>query len=355
MPTSPAFVLATRHTTLGPRTETLHRVHVAVAAPDGAIVSQAGDADHATPLRSCLKPFQAQALVLSGAMERFSLDARHLALACASHDGARAHTDLVDEWLTRLSLGVTALQCGAHAPADKDVLADQQRSAAAPTPLHNNCSGKHTGMLSAALALGADPRHYLHHRHPVQALIRERLSAHASSNAPLAWGVDGCSAPTPVMPISELARLYARLIAAAVVGSGVDDPGLARCALAMVQHPELVGGRGVLDTRLMRTIGPQVPSTTRLDPLSLVAKRGADGVYAYGYVHPRLGSLGVALKVEDGSGEARAPAVLATLERLGALTPAARVALADVIRPERRNHRGLLVGSLEVELALPLP
>lgn len=352
MNTAPALVRATRHTTLGPAFETLHRVHVALTSPDGALIASAGDARYQTPLRSCLKPFQAQALFESGAFARFAITTSELALACASHEGASAHTDLVAAWLTRLGLTESALDCGAHPPGDREALGALQQAGRSPSALHNNCSGKHTGMLATALALGAPTRHYLHARHPVQVLIRSVLERHLPVSRTLAWGVDGCSAPTPVLDLASLATLYARLLAA--MTGDLDAPdreALATTARAMAEHPELVGGRGVLDTRLMRIIGP----TAQAAPRTLIAKRGADGVYAMAYHHPTLGPIGCALKVEDGSSDARTPAVLAVLDRLGAITPPSRVALADLIRPERRNHRQLVIGHLDVDLPLDLP
>jgi L-asparaginase II len=347
---APAIVRATRHTTAGPALETLHRVHIAVTTASGEVIGGAGDTSYTTPLRSCLKPFQAQALFASGAFTRFAVSSSELALSCASHEGALAHTTQVAAWLERLGLSEAALQCGAHPPGDKEAQATLVREGRTPTALHNNCSGKHTGMLASALALGADPKTYLHARHPVQLAIRERILRHMPT--PLVWGVDGCSAPTPLMPLASLSTLFARLLAAAIPGGGVDDPDLALTARAMIEHPELVGGRSVLDTRLMRSIGARVEG---VGPGALLCKRGADGVYALAYRHPKLGPVGLALKVEDGSELARAPAVLASLDRLGAITPPSRVALSDLIRPERLNHRGLLVGHLEVDVSLDLP
>lgn len=345
---TPAIVRAVRQATSGPALETLHRVHVAVTTPDGELVTAAGDAGYTTPARSCLKPFQAQAMFASGAVERFAITSSEIALACASHEGADAHTIQIGAWLERLGLAVSALQCGAHLPGDQDAQAMLLREGRGPSALHNNCSGKHTGMLAASLALGADVRHYLHARHPVQRLVKDTLVKHLGRD--LVWGVDGCSAPTPVLELTALATLYARLLAAA--SGHVDDDALGITARAMLEHPELVGGRGVIDTRLMRSVGPLGSSAAvaTVAPRALLAKRGADGIYTGAYLHPERGPLGFALKVEDGSDSARAPAVLAVLERLGALTPPTRVALADLIRPERKNHRGLLVGHLEVDL-----
>ena len=330
-------VTAWRTTPRGSVAETVHRVHVAVCRTDGALVAHAGDPELMTPLRSCLKPFQAQALFLSGAYERFAVSRAELALACASHDGAPVHTEAVRAFLGRLGLDERDLECGAHPPADRDGLA--ALAGAAPSALHNNCSGKHAAMLAAARALGAPTRDYLHARHPVQGLVRQALTAALPAPREIAFGVDGCSAPTPVTSLRELATMYARLAAPEDLPVPF-EVGLRAAFSAMTEYPELVGGRGVLDTRLMRSL------------TGIAAKRGADGVYALAVRAGERPALGIALKVESGSAEARAPAVMSVLESLGLMIPAARVALKDAIRPLRTNLRELVVGHFSA--AIPL-
>jgi L-asparaginase II len=321
--------------------ESVHYLHVAVCAADGRLLARTGDEELRTPLRSCLKPFQAQAMLLSGAAERFSVSDQELALACASHQGAPLHTRTAEGLLARLGLGVEALLCGAHAPGDPEGLA--ALAGAPPTALHNNCSGKHAGMLAAAVALGAPVGDYLQARHPVQRLIREVIASVlglATSVDEREFAVDGCSAPTPVASLRELATMYARLAAPEALPEPLRTT-LGRTFSAMAAHAELVGGRGVIDTRLMRALE------------GVVAKRGADGVYALAIqAKGDRPTMGVALKIESGSDEARLPAVMAVLEALGRMSPAARVALEDAIRPRRLNHRQLVVGHWDVALVL---
>ncbi|WP_250447991.1 asparaginase, partial [Actinotalea sp. C106] len=73
----------------------------------------------------------------------------------------------------------------------------------------------------------------------------------------------------------------------------------ARVARVMSRYPELVGGPGREVTRLMRAVP------------GLVAKDGADGVYAAGLPD----GTGLALKVRDGSMRPCAVVVAAALER----------------------------------------
>jgi len=284
-----------------------------------------------------------------------------IALACASHKGAAWHLAPIAAWLERLGFEERHLQCGAHPPADATELARLQREGREPSALHNNCSGKHCAMLALAQSLGADPKSYLHGSQPTQQHIRACVETVAGHGRPsrLSWGVDGCSAPTPAMPLQRLAASYARLAAAEAptpeatpfaalpAAPTVDTPPLDRMAndmarvfRAMRTHAELVGGTGILDTVLMRSLE------------HTVAKRGADGVYAMAFTHTDHGPLGLALKIEDGSNDARDTAVLAVLEQFGRLNPASRFALAPFIRPRRLNARGLVVGHYEAELEL---
>ena len=345
MSTPAGTVTAWRETGAGPVAETVHRVHVAVVAPDGTLLASAGDAAYRTPTRSCSKPIQAQAMFLSGAVDRFGVTYEELALACASHEGAPLHTERVSAFLARMGVGVADLMCGAHAPSDADGRA--QLGDDAPTNVHNNCSGKHSGMLATALALGVPTKDYLRSAHPVQGLVREVYAA-MLPGLEAQWAVDGCSLPTPILTVRDIATLYARLAAPpawlAEYAEGRLAYGLSQAFDAMAAHPELVGGRAVLDTRIMRSL------------LGVVAKRGADGGYAMAVrATPERPAMGIAIKVETGSEEARAPAVMAVLDALGMLNPATRHALKDVIRPPRKNHRGLVVGHWEAALGLAGP
>lgn len=352
MTMTPGLVRGLRSASGHAYAETLHRVHVAIVSLDAVashrLVAQVGDTALETPLRSCAKPFQALGLFTSGAVERFDVSAPELALACASHEGSWRHLELVGAWLSRLGLGEEALQCGAHIPGDAPTAAELARRDEAPRALHNNCSGKHTGMLATALALGATTRDYLRLQHPVQALVRKHLSLLSGLDPEaIAWAVDGCSAPTPIMPLERLARAAAALAGPGGAARATDDAtlvrGLTELRAAMMLHADLVGGNGVLDSLLMRSVA------------GLVAKRGADGVYLLALERSSLGPVGIALKIEDGHGDARTAAVMAVLDQLDALPPAARASLAAFARPPRKNHRGLVIGAYEADVKLVDP
>ena len=316
--------------------EDRHRLSVAVVDPSGKLLLRHGNPERVTLLRSTAKPFQVQPLLLGDAARHFGIGDEEIALACASHTGEARHTDRVLAFLARSGLGAKDLDCGAHAPAEP-VHRQLIKEGRLPESVHNNCSGKHAAMLVTALARGWPTRGYLDPEHPLQQEIRGVL-AELAAVADFPRAIDGCSAPTYGLALSAMARMFALLLAPESAPARL-QPGLTRARDAMRRFPELVGGEGVIDTTLMQHLP------------GLVAKRGAAAAYTLAVTTRALGPVGVALKVEDGSNEARECAVLRVLEWLevdGARAPE----LAAQLMPVRRNCRGLEVGRIEAEFDL---
>jgi len=305
------------------------------------LVARLGRPGVATFLRSAAKPFQALPLVLAGGIERFALDDADLALICASHGGTPEHTRCVESLLERGGFGAGDLQCGAHPPLDRESAAELARQGLAPSPLHNNCSGKHAGMLLACRLLELPSATYLSPDHPLQVAVLEhlaRLSGVAAGAIGLA--VDGCSVPSYRLPVEAAARAYAVLAHPRGAGVPADlTAALERIAGAMGKAPEMVAGPGRFTTRLMRATGGRV-----------VGKEGAEGFYAIAVRGPV--ALGIALKIADGGERCRDGVVLDLLRQLGSLAGAELGELEDLYRPALFNHRGVRVGEIVPEVEL---
>jgi L-asparaginase II len=323
---APIAVLVRR----GERVESEHRVAYAVADADGRLLEAAGDVERLVFPRSAVKPLQAIALVESGAADRFTVSERELALACASHGGEREHVDLVRTWLARLGLGASALECGAHPPTHGPSAERLIASGCPSTPLHNNCSGKHAGMITVARHLGAPIAGYSQPEHPVQRLIADNLRELTGVDL-AAPAIDGCSVPTYPLPLARLASAMARF----AHPLGLPKARAAACtrlSAAMITHPQLVAGTGRLCTEIMSLTS------------DVLIKTGAEGVYAAALPRQRLG---LALKVEDGAGRAAQVALLALLGAFRALDPKVSAALAARMRPQLCNHAAMIVGRIE--------
>src|SRR5262245_37181713 len=186
--------------------------HIAVVDSGGRLVGALGDPGHRTYFRSAAKPFQAMAMVLSGAPERFGFGPRELALACASHGGEEAHVETARGMLAKIGLSEDALECGVHEPLSERAAAALRAAGVKATAIHNNCSGKHAGMLAACRARGWPTAGYHRPDHPLQREILEHVSAFTGLRAAeIAIGIDGCSVPCFGVPLERMALAYARL------------------------------------------------------------------------------------------------------------------------------------------------
>ena len=323
--------------TRGSLVESRHHGAIAISEPDGRIVRQIGNEALITSTRSTIKPIQAIPFITSGAADHFSVDERELAVVCASHEGEPIHTETVAGMLARAGLGESDLGCGAHAPFSNDTAKKLETAGEPFTQLHNNCSGKHAGMLMTAVLLGLPVEDYASREHPVQRGIISTFAKMAGLNEDIPSAIDGCSAPTFGVPLSSLALAFARL----VNPSGQDSETASaarRIVAAMINHPEMVGGtKGRFDTELLRAAHGK-----------LVCKVGAEAVYAVGVLPSEQfpQGLGIAFKMEDGSYRGLAPAVIETLSQLGVLNEDEVAGLAAFHRPVLENHRHTTVGEV---------
>jgi L-asparaginase II len=325
--------------TRGSIVESLHAGSVSVVDRDGNVLHSAGDAHHLTFTRSALKPLQALPFVAAGGVGRFGLSPSQVALMCASHSGEPRHAEAAADILARAGCTPTDLQCGTHAPRFYDT-----RGEVPPpppySPLQHNCSGKHSGMLAFCAQCQWPKASYLEFDHPVQQAIRRAVATFTGVAVDaLVAGVDGCSAPNYAVPLSGLARAFARLASAGVDPDYGDAPRM--LADAMTAHPEMVSGEGRSDLALMQA--------GRGD---WVTKIGAEGVQAIGI---RSRGIGIAIKVADGQSRGLLPSVVAVLDQLGLLDEASRKALASWGRRPIRNYRGTQTGEIRPAVRLDGP
>ena len=327
----------------GGAVESRHAGALAIVDASGAVHTALGDVDRPVFPRSAVKLLQALPLVASGAADSFALTDEELALACASHSGEPGHVATAAGLLARLGLDETTLECGTQWPSREPVLRAMVARSEIAGPLHNNCSGKHSGFVCVACLMarqaGSEPaafaRGYVDAGHPVMREVSAALSAATGVDVEQApRGIDGCSIPTFALPLRALALAFAR----AGTGLGLPDAharAARRLREAVARAPFMVGGTDRFDTRVMQAFGER-----------LFCKVGAEGVYCAAL--PALG-LGVALKIDDGAVRAAEAAMAAVAQ---ALLRTEDELLRGYSHLALRNWRGLHVGSLRPAHAL---
>jgi L-asparaginase II len=271
-----------------------HHGSVVAIAADGSTVLRVGDPDAPVFPRSSNKPLQAVAMLRAG----LDLPADLLALVTASHNGEPAHVEGVRRILAGAGLTEADLQNTADLPLHQPAARAHLAAGGEPDPIHQNCSGKHAGMLATCVARGWPTDSYRHPDHPLQVEIRAVVEELTGERV-AAVAVDGCGAPLLAVSLAGLARAFRALVLA--------DPRTPErvVADAMRAHPFLVGGTGRDVTALMAGLP------------GCLAKDGAEGVYAVALPD----GAAVAVKIEDGAARARTPVLVAALRRLGADAP----------------------------------
>lgn len=309
-----------------------HRGDIAVVSSRGRLVAASGDPRRVAYLRSSAKPLQAVAVVESGAADRFGIAPPELAVMCGSHRGRPEHVAAVEGILRKAGLSVADLQCGAHRPTDLSAADALTRAGEEPRAVHNNCSGKHAGILLLTRHLGYDLAGYRDPAHPVQRRLLETVAAMAGIAADaIGLAIDGCGVPVFAMPLQAAALAFARL--ADPTGLPPARAAAARRVVAAVQaNPAMVSGPGGFDTVVMEEL-----------PGRALAKGGADGVQCLA-LSPE--GWGVALKIDDGAARAAGPAALETLRQLGWEDRSDKPRLEALARPLLRNARSDEVGQV---------
>jgi L-asparaginase II len=321
----------------GALVESRHRGAVAVCDAEGAIALAVGDVTAPIFPRSAVKALQALPLIEERAAERFGLSDAELALACASHSGEAAHVAGVEHMLAKAGLKPSDLRCGAHWPIAQAAAAAVARSGA-PSPLHNNCSGKHAGFLCVARAMGVDPADYWRPEHPVQRMVRGVLEDFTGASlGETCCAIDGCSVPTWAVPLRNLAHGFAKF----GTGHGLSPEraqAAARLRQACVEAPWFVAGTGRFCTEIMQQFGRRV-----------FVKTGAEGVYCAAL--PQQG-LGIAVKCDDGASRAAQATMAAVLARFLPVTASERAGLERFVAPSLRNWNDFEVGQIRITDAL---
>ncbi len=324
--------------TRGGHGESFHRGAIAVVDHRGNLLDQVGDPEFSTFLRSCAKPFQALPILESGAADRFGFTPAELACMCGSMNGQDFQVQAVSSILAKIGLSEDSLQCGVHAPIHGPTAEQLEEEGKRPRSIHNNCAGKHAGMLALSVFYGWPTETYPHPQHPVQQLILGKISEMTEvPREEIRTGIDGCGVPTFVLPLRNLAFAFAKLaITPNPEGKAIGDSDrpLRRLMRAVLDHPEMIAGDERICTDIIRAAERKV-----------FAKAGAEGCYGLSLMER---GIGIAIKIEDGNPRALNPVVVEVLRQYKILGEEA-LKMLQSYGPKTPifNHRKDLVGEIE--------
>ncbi len=235
----------------------------------------------------------------------------------------------IGEQINKLGFHKSYYECGSHPPYDSASREKMVKSGIELTPLYNNCSGKHAGMLALAKHLNVDPNGYTKADHPVQQRILE-LTQRYTGIENITFSIDGCSAVAPFFSLRTIALLFQKL-------TQQDNPEMKRIYQAMINNPYLIAGKNRFDTDFIKVLNGRG-----------LTKIGGEAVRGIGIKTEKHGVVGMALKVLDGSQRCLPQATLAMLNKLNILTEEEQSDLAQWSNEKRYNHRKIHIGDRKI-------
>lgn len=306
---------------------------IAVVDKNGKLIHGWGEVEQIAFPRSSAKLIQALSPLTLGAKEAFNLEEKEISQMCASHSGEDFHINTVQNMLIKAGMDESYLKCGPHYPFSEKASLAMKIKGEKPRDIHNNCSGKHTGMLMAAKLLGASLDDYYEMHHPCQLRIRDIMADFCSykimdENS----SIDGCGVPVHAIPIYNFAFAMAKFSDYKNLDEIYQEPAK-EIIKAITKYPEYMSGTDRVENYVMKKY-----------PGKLVIKSGCNGYFA-GMVLDK--NIGFAIKTYDGIVETRDIILLELLKKLGIIEEKDYDYFDKLYPREVKNHRGEVVGNIE--------
>lgn len=321
--------------------ESFHRGSVCVVNEQGEIVFQLGNPQQICYPRSAMKFVQALPLLVLGGVEAFGFTQEEIAIFCGSHNGEEQHLAVVRSILHKIGATAQDLGCGAQYPTHKKDADQLVRTDTKPSAIHNNCSGKHAGMLALCKLLGHSMTDYLNPKHPIQLLIVDYVSLfYGYPIEKMVCALDGCSAPVYSIPVYNQALCFMNLVNPAKF-SEKQQAACNTLMAAVGKYPFMVAGSKRYCTDLMELCAPQI-----------IGKTGAEGVFCMGFPKQKLG---VCIKIDDGKMLPQYNVAQAMVEASGLFSKEHLISLHHYATEELKNFNKLYTGEISVKAELFAP
>ncbi len=312
--------------------ESVHYGSVAVTDANGELLWFAGDPEMITFSRSSAKPFQFMPVFESGAIKRFGHSLKQCAIMMGSHNGSAEHVEVAKSNLELIKLDESYLKCGTHLPIERRIKNVGPREGEKFRPLQHNCSGKHSGQLALSVHIGDDPLKYIDPDSKTQQLVKRTVSEmYDYPIDEIQMGTDGCSLPNFALPLKNMARGFAAIVAKNTT-SDIRREAFETIIAAMTTHPEMVSGEGRSDLAIARVCNGDV-----------ICKVGGEAVEGIGVLPQKIG---IAIKMADGQSRGLGPVICEVLRQLKVIDEEQVKALAEFSRPQLYNNREINIGEV---------
>ncbi len=316
--------------------ESIHSSKILISNLKGKILFSTGNENDYIYPRSSIKIFQAIPFIASKAVKNFKLNPKIIALSSSSHRGEKYHVKELTNWLNKLKIKKSALKCGLHYPLNLKAKEDLLRSNKKINQLHNNCSGKHLGMLASCLMNNYSINDYLNFNHPHQKNIRNVFEQFSENKIyKKNFGIDGCSAPQYAFKLKDINRLLINLIKS--YKKKFDYFYETKLLIdSILENPNYIGGTDSLDSAIIK-----------ISKKKIFCKGGAEGVFLFLDLKKEI--CGV-IKIVDGNERAIPPLLFNIFKKLKMMNTQELDHYRKIYKFHQLNHANILVGTIETNI-----
>ena len=320
--------------------ESFHRGSICIVNEINEVVYSLGNIEQVCYPRSAMKLIQVIPLLENGGKEKFDFTLEEIALMCGSHNAEKEHIRVLNQILDKINCTYGDLQCGAQYPSFKPESDEFIRLQIKPGQEHNNCSGKHAGMLAACKLLGFDTKDYIHPNHPLQKMILNAVADFYEYPASqMVCALDGCSAPIYSIPVKNQAIAYKNLCGNAAFNEKRNEA-CKTIIEAVSGYPYMVAGTKRYCTDMMKITAPKV-----------IGKTGAEGVFCMSFTEKKWG---VCIKIDDGKMQPQYNVAQAIISECGLFSEEEISGLKSYQDTALKNFNKFTTGSLKsIRLNIP--
>lgn len=298
----------------------------------GELINEWGDSKEIAFARSGNKLFQALSVLDLGALEKFDLEEKEIAQMCASHSGEDIHVKTVSKMLEKAGLDESYLKCGPHYPFNEKARKKMMEEGKSPRDIHNNCSGKHAGMLMASLLLDASLDDYYKIDHPNQKRILEIMKDICEFDIKNEYiSIDGCGVPVHAMPLYNYCLGMAKFADYENL-EGKNSFYAKKIIDSITKYPEYTSGTDRLDKYIISKY-----------PGKAIVKVGSNGFFGGMDLEKKLGFC---VKTYDGIEKTRDIALIEVLKKIDIIKKEDYEYFDNLVDRVVRNHRKEEVGRI---------
>jgi len=312
--------------------ESFHRGVVCIVNAQNEIIYSKGDINQLCYPRSAMKLLQVIPLIINGGIEKFKFTPEEIAIMCGSHNAEAEHLRVVNSILIKIGLDKNAINCGPQYPTSKKETNTLIKNDQKPHGIHNNCSGKHAGMLANCVLMNWSIDDYIDPNHPLQQQIMDVCSLlYEYPKANMITALDGCSAPIFSVPVYNQSLAFKNFVA-----NNQFDKSIQNACKIMIdsvsKYPFMIAGTNRYCTDMMNITAPQI-----------IGKTGAEGVFCMTFTEQQLG---VCIKIDDGKMQPQYQVAQELIQASKLFTKEKLLPLHHYLFTEIKNYNKLITGEM---------